>query len=137
MVFTVIIPNATIIIPSPIITKFRLNRKQRTHTKPTNHKLTTALTTVLNHTSRYTVMYTHGDILTYNHQMHLYLRHFNSHLVIKLGDDNIVTVSYHGLVNIAQEYKVNALYTPTFRLCLLSINQLDTATYTSTFGLGQ
>jgi len=55
-------------------------------------------------------------------------------IVIELGDDNKVTVSHYGLVNILQEYEVNALYTPTFQLSLLSINQLDTAGYTSTFG---
>jgi len=55
-------------------------------------------------------------------------------IVIELGDDNKVTVSQHGLVNVSQENKVNALYTPTFRFSLLSINQLDTAAYTSTFG---
>jgi hypothetical protein len=58
-------------------------------------------------------------------------------IVIELGDDNKVTVSYHGQVNISQEYEVNALYTPTFRLSLLSINQLDTDGYTSTFGLSK
>ena len=34
-----------------------------------------------------------------------------------------------------RRYEVNSLYTPTFRLSLLSINQFDTAGYTSTFGL--
>jgi len=58
-------------------------------------------------------------------------------IVIELGDDNKVTVSHHGLVNVSQEYKVNALYMPTFQLSLLSINQLDTAGYTSTFGHGK
>jgi len=58
-------------------------------------------------------------------------------IVIELGDDNKVTVSHHGLVNVSQEYEVNALYTPTFQLSLLSITQLDTAGYTSTFGRGK
>jgi len=58
-------------------------------------------------------------------------------IVIELGDDNKLTVSHHGLVNISQENEVNALYTPTFRLSLLSMNQLDTAGYTSTFGRGK
>jgi len=58
-------------------------------------------------------------------------------IVIELGDDNKVTVSHHGLVNVSQEYEVNALYTPTFQISLLSINQLDTAGYTSTFGCGK
>ena len=57
-------------------------------------------------------------------------------IVIELEDDSNVTVSHHGLVNISQEYKVNALYTSTFRLSLLS-NQLDTAGYTSTFARGK
>jgi hypothetical protein len=49
----------------------------------------------------------------------------------------IVTVSHHGLLNISQEYQVNTLYTPMFRLLLLSIIQLDTAGYTSTFERGK
>jgi len=56
---------------------------------------------------------------------------------IELGEDNKVSVRHHGLVNISQEYEVDALYTPTFWLSLLSINQLDTASYTSTFGSGK
>jgi len=58
-------------------------------------------------------------------------------IVIELGDDNKVTVSHHGLVNVSHEYEVNALYTPIFRLSLLSITQLHTARYTSTFGRGK
>jgi hypothetical protein len=58
-------------------------------------------------------------------------------IVIELEDDNNVTVSHHGLVNISQNYEVNALYTSTFWLSHLSINQLDTAGYTSTFGRGK
>ena len=58
-------------------------------------------------------------------------------IVIELGDYNEVTVSHHGLVNVSQEYEVNALYRPTFRLSLLSIKQLDTVRYTSTFGPGK
>jgi len=52
-------------------------------------------------------------------------------------DDSQGTVSHHGLVNVSQQYEVNALYTPTFQLSLLSINQLDTARYTSTFRCGK
>jgi len=55
-------------------------------------------------------------------------------IVIELRDDNKVTVSHDGHVNVSQEYKVNALYTPPFRLSLLFVTQLDTAGYTSTFG---
>jgi len=58
-------------------------------------------------------------------------------MIIELGDDNKVAVSHHGLVNVSQKYKGNALYTPRFRLSLLSINQLDTAGYTSTFVRGK
>ena len=58
-------------------------------------------------------------------------------IVIELGDDNKVTVSHHGLINVSQEYEVDVLYTPTGRLSLLSINQLDTAGHTSTFGRGK
>jgi len=58
-------------------------------------------------------------------------------IVIELGDDNKVTVSHQGLVNISQEYEVNTRYMPTFWLSLLSINQLGTAGYTSTFGRGK
>jgi hypothetical protein len=58
-------------------------------------------------------------------------------IVSELGDDNKVTVSHHGLVNVSQEYEVNALYMPMFRLSLLSIDQLDTAGYTSTLGHGK
>jgi hypothetical protein len=53
-------------------------------------------------------------------------------IVIELRDNNTIAVSNHGLVNFSQEYVVNALYTPTFRLSLLSINQLDTPGYTTT-----
>jgi len=58
-------------------------------------------------------------------------------IVIELGDDNKVTVRHHGLINISQEYKVNALYMPTFLLSLLSINQLGTAGYPSTSVCGK
>jgi len=55
--------------------------------------------------------------------------------VMELIDDNKYTVSHHGLVNVSQDYKVNGLHTPTIRLSLLSIHQLDTAGYTSTVGV--
>jgi hypothetical protein len=58
-------------------------------------------------------------------------------IVIELGDDNRVTVSHHGLVNVSPEYEVGTLYPPTFRLSLRSINQLGTAVYTSTFVRGK
>jgi len=58
-------------------------------------------------------------------------------LVIELGDDNNVTISHHGLVDVSHIYDVNVRYMPTFWLSLLSINQLDTAGYTSTFGHGK
>jgi len=43
-------------------------------------------------------------------------------IVIELRDDDKLTVRHHGLVNVSQEYEVNALYTPMFGLSLLSIN---------------
>jgi len=46
---------------------------------------------------------------------------------MELEDDNEVTVSHHGLVNVSQKYEVKALYMRTFQLSLLSINQVDTA----------
>jgi len=55
------------------------------------------------------------------------IKKLRQQIVIELGDDNEVTVSHHGHVNVSQEYEVNAQYTPTFRLSHLSINQLDTA----------
>jgi hypothetical protein len=58
-------------------------------------------------------------------------------IVIEFGDNNNDIVNHHGLVTISQEYKVNALYTPTFRLSLFFINQLDIARYTSTFRHGK
>ena len=46
-------------------------------------------------------------------------------IVIKLGDNNSVIATHYGFVNIIQGYQVEALHTTTFRLSLLSINQLD------------
>jgi hypothetical protein len=60
-----------------------------------------------------------------------------SPIIIKLGDETMVTATFHGLVNISHGLQLNALYTPTFRLPLLSINQLDLAGYTTTFGCGK
>jgi len=56
---------------------------------------------------------------------------------IELGDDNTVSVTHHGLVDATQGYEIDALYTPTFRLSLFSINQLDSAGSTATFGGGK
>ena len=64
------------------------------------------------------------------------IRKLRQPIVIELGDGNTVTISHLRLVSVSQEYEVNALYTPTFWLSLLSIIQLDTAGYTSTFGHG-
>jgi len=49
----------------------------------------------------------------------------------------MVITTFHGFVNISQGLQLNALYTPTFRLSLLSINQLDLAGYTTTFRRGK
>jgi hypothetical protein len=58
-------------------------------------------------------------------------------IVIELGDDNSVTATDYGFVNIIQGYQVEALYTPTFRLSLLSINQLDLGGYMTLFRDGK
>ena len=60
-----------------------------------------------------------------------------SPIIIKLGDETTVTATFHGLINISQGLQLNTLYTPTFRLSLLSINQLDLAGYTMTFRRGK
>jgi hypothetical protein len=57
-------------------------------------------------------------------------------MFIELGDDNMVRVIHHGLVDATQGYKIDALYTPTFHLSHFSINQLDSAGSTATFGGG-
>jgi len=54
-------------------------------------------------------------------------------IVIELGDNNSVTATHYGFVDVIQGYQVGALYTPTFRLSLLSINQLDLGGHTTIF----
>ena len=138
MVFKAMTTNAPTMIPSPTTTKFPSNRRERESIRNSAyHSLTTALTTVLKHTVKYTVMYTQGYICIYNHQIHLWLRNFVKRIVIELWDASKVTVSHHGLVNVSQKYEVDPLYTPTFRVSLPSINPLDTAGYTCTFGHNQ
>jgi hypothetical protein len=51
-------------------------------------------------------------------------------IVIKLVNINSVTAMHYGFVVVIQGYQVEALHTPTFRLSLLSINQLDLGGYT-------
>jgi hypothetical protein len=46
-------------------------------------------------------------------------------IVIELGDNNSITTTHYGFVNVIQGNQVEALHTPSFRLSLLSINQLD------------
>jgi len=60
-----------------------------------------------------------------------------SPIIIKLGDETIVTATFHGLFNISQGLQLNALYTPTFLISLLSINQLVLARYSTTFRRGK
>jgi hypothetical protein len=57
--------------------------------------------------------------------------------LIVLGDDSMVSITHHGLVDASQGYEMDALYTPTFRLSLFSINQLDFTGSTATFGGGK
>ena len=59
-----------------------------------------------------------------------------SPITIKLGDETTVITTFHGFVNISHGFQLHILYTPTFRLTLLSINQLDLAEYTITFRRG-
>ena len=58
-------------------------------------------------------------------------------IVIELGDDNSVTTTYYNFVNVIQGYQVEALHTPTIRLSLLSINQLDLGGHRTIFGDGK
>jgi len=58
-------------------------------------------------------------------------------MLIELGDDNTVSETSHGPVDATQGYKIDALYTPTFRLSKFSVNQLDSAVSTATFGGGK
>jgi len=60
-----------------------------------------------------------------------------SPITMKLGDDMTVTATYHGPAHIMQDLQLDALYTPTFRLSLLSIRQLEHAGYMMTFRSGK
>ena len=57
--------------------------------------------------------------------------------VIELGDDISLTATHYGFVIIIQGYQVKALHTPTFRLSLLSINQIDLGRHTAIFCNGR
>ena len=54
---------------------------------------------------------------------------------IRLGDKTIVRATHHGTVNL-RGIEITALHTPTFRVSLLSVDQLDDAGYTATFRQG-
>ena len=58
-------------------------------------------------------------------------------IVIEVGDNNSVTATHYGFVNIIQGFQVEALHTPTFQLSLLSINQLDLGGHTTIFQNGK
>jgi len=58
-------------------------------------------------------------------------------IVIELGDNNSVTTMRYGVVDVIQGYQVEALHTPTFRLSLLSVNQLDLRGHTTIFQKGK
>jgi len=72
-----------------------------------------------------------------NRSLFISYKRLPSPITIKLGDDTTVTATYHGLVHITQDLQLDALYTPTFRLSLLSISQLEHAGYTTTFRRGK
>jgi len=54
-------------------------------------------------------------------------------IVIKLGDNNSVTATDYGFIDVKQGYQVEALHTLTFRLSVLLINQLDLGGQTTIF----
>jgi hypothetical protein len=58
-------------------------------------------------------------------------------IVIELGDNNSVIATHYGFIDVIQGYQVEALHTPTFRLSLLSINQLDLGGHTTIFRNGK
>jgi len=58
-------------------------------------------------------------------------------IVIELGDNYSVIATHYGFVDVIQGYLVEALHTPTFRLSLLSINQLDLGGHTTIFRNGK
>jgi len=58
-------------------------------------------------------------------------------VVIELGDNNSVTATHYRFVDVIQGYQLDALHTPTFRLSLLLINQLDLGGHTTIFQDGK
>ena len=58
-------------------------------------------------------------------------------IALELGDNNSVTATHYKFVDVIQGYQVEALHTPTFRLSVLSINQLDLSGHTSIFQNGK
>jgi len=60
-----------------------------------------------------------------------------SPITIKLGDDTTVTTTYYGLAYITQDLQLDALYSLTFRLSLLSISRLERVGYPTTFRHGK
>jgi len=58
-------------------------------------------------------------------------------IVIELGDDNSVTATHYGFLNVIQGNQVEARHTPTFRLSLPSINQLDLSRHMNIFRGGK
>jgi len=72
-----------------------------------------------------------------NRSLFISYKRLPSLISIKLGDDTTVTATYHRLAHITQDLQLDALYTPTFRLLLLSISQLEHAGYTTTFRCGK
>ena len=60
-----------------------------------------------------------------------------SHTIdIRLGDDTIIQATHKGLVQV-QNHWVKALHLPTFRYSLLSVGDLDTHGYSTTFEKGR
>jgi hypothetical protein len=63
------------------------------------------------------------------------IHHLRKQIVIKPRDDHKATLGNHGLVHIAEKFKLNTAYTPPFWISHLFIHHKATAGYTLTFGL--
>jgi len=57
-------------------------------------------------------------------------------IVIKLRDNNSVTTMHYGLINVIQNYQVEAIHNCTFQSTLLSIKQLDLGMHTTIYRNG-
>jgi len=56
-------------------------------------------------------------------------------MIIKLGDNHQVQTKKKGIVRL-EEVDIEAIFVPEFRISLLSVEQLDSHGYTTTFQSG-